>query len=124
RISFHELPLSKPGPGRDRSTRHRVLPLPDWSQPDRRHRQHRSPKMTSQPTENPVQNPSRRPAHGQKLRAALIITAALVVAVLLNLAASRMALRLDLTENKIFTLSQTSQELVRSLDEPIEVHVF
>lgn len=80
--------------------------------------------MTSQPTENPVQNPSRRPAHGQKLRAALIITAALVVAVLLNLAASRMALRLDLTENKIFTLSQTSQELVRSLDEPIEVHVF
>lgn len=50
----------------------------------------------------------------------LIIT----IAVLANLIASQLFVRVDMTDDKIYTLSDVSQDLVRGLDEPVEVRIF
>ena len=56
---------------------------------------------------------------------ALIATAAvLVILGLVNFLAVRYSTRFDLTENQIFTLAPQSQEVVQSLQQPVEVVVF
>ncbi|MBW2219161.1 MAG: Gldg family protein [Deltaproteobacteria bacterium] len=48
----------------------------------------------------------------------------LIVIVLVNLAGITLFFRIDLTENKIFSLSNVSQEVVSSLSEPLTIKVF
>ncbi len=48
----------------------------------------------------------------------------LIVIVLVNLAGITLFFRMDLTENKIFSLSDVSQEVVSSLSEPLTIKVF
>lgn len=47
-----------------------------------------------------------------------------ILLVLLNLVASRAFVRLDLTEPKSYSLSQASSQLVKTLNEPLNVQVF
>lgn len=49
---------------------------------------------------------------------------ALVILILANLAGSKAFFRLDLTEQKIYSLSKASKELVHNLQEPLSVNVF
>lgn len=51
----------------------------------------------------------------------LMMVAALV---LLNLLAERFSMRLDLTEEGIYTLSKASKDIIRSLDEPVTVTAY
>jgi ABC-type uncharacterized transport system involved in gliding motility auxiliary subunit len=56
---------------------------------------------------------------------ALIATAAvLVILALVNFLAVRYSTRFDLTENQLFTLAPQSQEVVQTLQEPVEVVIF
>jgi len=56
---------------------------------------------------------------------ALIATAAvLVIMALVNYLAVRYSTRFDLTENQIFTLAPQSQEVVQTLEQPVQVVVF
>ena len=56
---------------------------------------------------------------------ALIATlAVLVILGLLNFLAIRYSIRIDLTENKLFTLSPQSQEIVQNLNQPLKVWIF
>jgi ABC-type uncharacterized transport system involved in gliding motility auxiliary subunit len=56
---------------------------------------------------------------------ALIATlAVLAILGLINFLGVRYAVRADLTENKLFTLSRESQQVVRSLQQPVKVWVF
>lgn len=48
----------------------------------------------------------------------------IVAVVLLNLVASRAFFRIDLTESKSYSLSSSSKEVVKSLEEPLNVKVF
>jgi len=48
----------------------------------------------------------------------------LVVVVLVNLAGLTLFFRLDLTENKIYSLSEASREVVSTLSEPLTINVF
>ncbi len=48
----------------------------------------------------------------------------LIIIVLVNLAGITLFFRIDLTENKIFSLSDVSQEVVSSLSEPLTIKVF
>lgn len=52
------------------------------------------------------------------------VLGALMLAILLNLGASQLLLRFDLTANRIYTLSEISVEAVRGVPEPVEVLVF
>jgi len=51
----------------------------------------------------------------------LMMVAALI---LLNLLAERFSMRLDLTEEGIYTLSKASKDIIRSLDEPVTVTAY
>lgn len=56
---------------------------------------------------------------------AFVATAAVIVILgLINFLAVRNSVRLDLTENQLFTLSPQSQEIVRDLSQPLKVWVF
>ena len=56
---------------------------------------------------------------------ALVSTVAVVLIILLvNFLGIKYAIRIDLTENKLFTLSPQSQELVNNLNSPLKVYVF
>ena len=56
---------------------------------------------------------------------ALVSTVAVIlIIVLVNFLGIKYALKIDLTENKLFTLSPQSQELVKNLDSPLKVYVF
>ena len=48
----------------------------------------------------------------------------IIAVVLLNLVASRAFLRWDLTKSKSYSLSPASKELVRTLEEPLDIKVF
>lgn len=48
----------------------------------------------------------------------------IVAVVLLNLVASRAFFRIDLTESKSYSLSSSSKEIVKNLEEPLNVKVF
>ena len=48
----------------------------------------------------------------------------LVVVVLINIAGQTLFLRWDLTDNKIYSLSETSQKVVATLQEPLTIKVF
>ena len=48
----------------------------------------------------------------------------IVVVVLLNLASNRLFFRFDLTEERIYTLSDISKDVVRTLVEPLSVRAF
>lgn len=67
---------------------------------------------------------------GQKRRllsranAAVVIAATLGLAVVANAVSSQVFTRFDLTENKIYTLSDASKVAVQKLDEPVEVRAF
>ncbi len=56
--------------------------------------------------------------------ALLATIAMLVILGLINLLGVRYATRIDLTENKLFTLSPQSQEVVKKLQQPIKVWLF
>ena len=51
-------------------------------------------------------------------------TAVLAILISINFVAVRYSLRLDLTENQIFTLSPQSQEIVANLKQPLKVWLF
>ncbi len=56
---------------------------------------------------------------------AIIATAAIIAILgLVNFVALRYSIRLDLTENQLFTLSPQSQQLVENLDQPLKVWIF
>ncbi len=56
---------------------------------------------------------------------AIIATAAIIAILsLINFVALRYSIRLDLTENQLFTLSPQSQQLVANLDQPLKVWIF
>lgn len=56
---------------------------------------------------------------------ALVSTfAVLFIIVLVNFLGIKYAVKIDLTENKLFTLSPQSQELVKNLQSPLKVYVF
>lgn len=56
---------------------------------------------------------------------ALVATlAVLAILGLINFVAARNTLRVDLTENQLFTLAPQSQEVVQSFDQPVKVWVF
>jgi len=48
----------------------------------------------------------------------------LVVVVLINLVSATLFIRIDLTENKVYSLSDASRNLVLSLEEPLTIKVF
>nr|HPJ08259.1 Gldg family protein [Deltaproteobacteria bacterium] len=48
----------------------------------------------------------------------------LVVVVLVNLVAATLFFRLDLTSNKVYSLSKVSREVVGTLKEPLTINVF
>jgi len=48
----------------------------------------------------------------------------IVVIVLLNIAGATLFFRMDLTQNKIFSLSDASREVVSTLSEPMTINVF
>ena len=56
--------------------------------------------------------------------ALISILAVLAILGLVNFLALRYSLRIDLTENQLFTLSPQSQEIVKKLPEPLKVWVF
>lgn len=56
--------------------------------------------------------------------AIVMVVAAVGIAVALNIVSSQVFSRVDLTENKIYTLSETSEEAVAGLDEPVHVKAF
>ena len=47
-----------------------------------------------------------------------------VVVVLINLVSANLFFRVDLTENRIFSISEVSQEVVATLSEPLTIHCF
>ncbi len=51
-------------------------------------------------------------------------TSVVIILALVNFLAVRYSLRLDLTENQLFTLSPQSQEVVQALDKPLKVWIF
>ena len=53
--------------------------------------------------------------------AVLLIVANLVV---LNIWTSRMFGRIDLTENKVYTLSDVTKEIIRELEEPLTIKAY
>lgn len=55
-----------------------------------------------------------------KLRLVLYIT----IVILLNIASTTLFFRIDLTENKSYSLSNISKDLVRNLEEPLTIKVF
>lgn len=55
-----------------------------------------------------------------KLRLTLYIT----IIILLNIAATTLFFRVDLTENRSYSLSEVSKELVKNLEEPLTIKVF
>jgi ABC-type uncharacterized transport system involved in gliding motility auxiliary subunit len=65
------------------------------------------------------------PAKG-KTAAEAIITAVAVIAalVLLNVVSCRARTKLDLTENKIYSLSSSSKQLVRGMTEPVNIRAY
>ncbi|WP_448596344.1 GldG family protein [Thermoleptolyngbya sp.] len=56
--------------------------------------------------------------------AALATLAVLAIFLLTNFLASRYNTRVDLTENRLFTLAPQSQEVVQSLEDPVKVWIF
>lgn len=56
--------------------------------------------------------------------AIVVLVATLGVAIALNAISSQVFSRVDLTDNRIYTLSDTSRRAVRDLDEPVHVKVF
>lgn len=56
--------------------------------------------------------------------AVLATLAVLAIFLLTNFLASRYNTRLDLTENRLFTLAPQSQEVVQSLEDPVKVWIF
>ena len=48
----------------------------------------------------------------------------LVIVVLINLAGITMFARFDLTENKVYSISEASQQVVSTLSEPMTINVF
>ena len=57
--------------------------------------------------------------------AVVVVAAAIGIAILANAIVSQISgLRLDLTEDQIYTLSEPSREVVRQLDEPVQVKAF
>jgi ABC-type uncharacterized transport system involved in gliding motility auxiliary subunit len=48
----------------------------------------------------------------------------MIVVVLLNVAGITLALRIDLTEDKVFSISKVSKDVVRTLSEPLTINVF
>ncbi len=48
----------------------------------------------------------------------------IVVIVLLNIAGATLFYRLDLTQNKIYSLSEASHDVVATLSEPMTINVF
>lgn len=56
--------------------------------------------------------------------AVAVVVITIISALVLNLIMARVPVPFDLTENKIFTLSDASKEVVGNLEEPVEVKVF
>ncbi len=59
-----------------------------------------------------------------KIQTAVGIALVVVIIVLINMIANTRFMRLDLTEDKLFSLSDASKEVVGNLDEPLTVKVF
>lgn len=57
-------------------------------------------------------------------KGALMIAAAFGVAILINAISSQFSVRVDLTDNQIYTLSEASEDAVRDLKEPVHVKAF
>ncbi|HEY5825805.1 MAG TPA: Gldg family protein, partial [Cyclobacteriaceae bacterium] len=60
----------------------------------------------------------------KKLGDFLLLTNGLIAVVLINLVASFYFFRIDLTEEKRYSIKQPTKELLRSLEEPVYVEVF
>lgn len=56
--------------------------------------------------------------------AVVIIVVTIAIAIVANAISSQVFARFDLTENKIYTLSEASKDSVRGLDGPVEVRAF
>jgi len=56
--------------------------------------------------------------------AAIATLAVLTIFLLVNILANRYGTPIDLTENRIFTLAPQTQEIVKTLDQPIKVYLF
>ena len=48
----------------------------------------------------------------------------LIVVILINIAGFTLFLRVDLTSNKVYSLSRVSKEVVSTLEEPLTIYVF
>ncbi|MFH1242840.1 MAG: Gldg family protein [Pseudomonadota bacterium] len=48
----------------------------------------------------------------------------LIIVILINVAAITLFFRWDLTENKVFSISEASQHVVSTLSEPLTINVF
>ena len=48
----------------------------------------------------------------------------IIVVVLINMAGITLFFRMDLTQNRIYSISETSREVVATLSEPLTINVF
>lgn len=79
-------------------------------------------KQTEATHENSGAGNTRKLIQGSLATTGVLI--ALGIAIAVNLIASQLFWRVDMTENKIYTLSEPSQQFVAELEEPVTVKVF